>query len=229
MIRSTTRGRQAAAGSEQLRNIATLVGRAVPELPPHAVAALNSEIEEVVDRLRSRIDELRAEQEPSEDDLFPATQSVLDPLSPEEEERSKALWRHTLKSQPSYRANALAQLGAVLAPRDVAARLGVSAATVNNMRNRGDLLGVGFDSHQFVYPVWQFSETPSEGERGILRHFGEVLRAIGAAHAWEKAQFFLTPAPAAGGRRPIDVLRNGRQEDTEIVLRCARRRGEMGS
>lgn len=229
MTRSTTQVRQAAAGSEQLRNIATLVGRAVPDLPPHAVATLNSEIEEVVDRLRSRIDELRAEREPSEDDLFPATQSVLMPLSPEEEERSKTLWRHTLKNQPSYRTDALAQLGNVLTPREVAARLGVSSATVNNMRNRSDLLGVGFDSHQFVYPVWQFSETPSEGERGILRYFGDALRAIGDSHAWEKAQFFLTPAPAAGGRRPIDVLRSGRQDDAEIVLECARRRGEMGS
>jgi hypothetical protein len=73
-----------------------------------------------------------------------------------------------------------------------AERLGVSAVTVSEWRRQGKLLGLRFDDHQYRYPLWQFAESPLQGERGVLRHLDAVLAALGDRTEWEKALFLIT-------------------------------------
>jgi hypothetical protein len=46
-----------------------------------------------------------------------------------------------------------------------------------------------------VYPLFQFADSPLQGERGVLRHLDSVLQALGERMAWEKALFLLTTHP----------------------------------
>jgi len=139
-----------------------------------------------------------------------------------------ANWTAALARGHRHREQALAGLGPVLTPREAAARLGVTTMTVNNWRQRDRLLAVRLDHHQHLYPVFQFSDDPVEGERGVVRHLDRVLAALSDRPAWERARFFAAPAPELGGRRPIDTLRTGDPSAVARVVELARDGGEMG-
>jgi hypothetical protein len=141
----------------------------------------------------------------------------------------ESYWNQAIEHQPRFRNEALAQIGPLLPPRDVAERLGVTRATVANWRSQGKLLGVRFDNHEFLFPSWQFVSSPTEGERGVLRHLDDVVAALGDAHPWDKALFFLTRLPALGDHRPLDVLHSGSASAVDLVIQLARQRGELGS
>jgi hypothetical protein len=151
-------------------------------------------------------------------------------------------WDEMFARGRSHRDEAIAQLGRVLTPQEVANWLGVSTVTVKNWRDKGKLLAVKFDDHQFLYPAFQFADSPEQGESGVLQSFGDVLRSLPFESAWAKAQFFLAPLPALGGRTPLDVLHEAaipisinspewrsRLEAIERLIRVARYAGEMGS
>jgi hypothetical protein len=138
-------------------------------------------------------------------------------------------WREARARGRRYRADAQAQVGPLLSPAQTAERLGVSAVTVSKWRRQGKLLGVHFDDHQYLYPLFQFAESPLEGERGVLRHLDTVLAALGDRTDWEKALFLLAPLPALGGQRPVEVL-HFRPTDEALarLTDLARHTGEMG-
>jgi hypothetical protein len=140
-----------------------------------------------------------------------------------------ARWAAALYRGRRHRQQALEQLGPVLTPRQVAERLGVSTVTVNNWRRRGKLLAIRFDDHQYLYPLFQFAESPSQGEQGVLRHFEQILNLLPTVSSWTKAKFFLAKAPFLGGRTPLDLLRSGKPVDFERVRLLAPHLGEMGS
>ena len=71
----------------------------------------------------------------------------------------------------------------------------MSPVTVNKWRRQDKLLGLRFDDHQYVYPLFQFADSPLAGERGVLRHLDGVLQALDECTAWEKALFLLTAHP----------------------------------
>jgi len=146
-----------------------------------------------------------------------------------EVDRAERYWKKVADQQPRFRAEALAQIGPLLPPRDVGERLGVSRATVATWRSQGKLLGVRFDGHEYLFPIWQFVSSPSEGERGVLRHLDRVVGALGNAHPWDKAKFFLSRHPALGDRRPIDVLRSGSADEVALLVQLAGQRGQLGS
>lgn len=138
-------------------------------------------------------------------------------------------WREARARGRRYRADAQAQVGPLLTPAETAERLGVSAVTVSKWRRQGKLLGMRFDDHQYLYPLWQFAESPLEGERGVLRHLDTVLAALGDRTEWEKALFLLAPLPALHGQQPVDVLRS--RPTGEAIARLADlayHAGEMG-
>lgn len=140
-----------------------------------------------------------------------------------------ARWQMALARGRRYRDEARAQVGPLLTPSEAAQRLGVSTVTVNKWRRQGKLLGLRFDDHQYLYPTFQFAESPLLGERGVLRHFDDVLAALGERTEWEKALFFLDTSPRLHGKTPVAVLR---QQPTPSVLELlrtlAQRAGEMG-
>ena len=92
-----------------------------------------------------------------------------------------ARWQATLERGRRYRDEAQAQVGPLLTPAETAQRLGVSPVTVNKWRRQDKLLGLRFDDHQYLYPLFQFTDSPLQGERGVLRHLDGVLQALGSA------------------------------------------------
>lgn len=139
-------------------------------------------------------------------------------------------WQEARERGRRYRAEAQAQVGPLLAPAETAQRLGVSPVTVNKWRRQEKLLGLRFDDHQYVYPLFQFATSPVQGERGVLRHLDSVLRALGERTAWEKALFLLAPHPRLGGRTPLEVLRQEPSADAlDRLSHLARHAGEMGA
>jgi hypothetical protein len=138
-------------------------------------------------------------------------------------------WREARARGRRYRVDAQAQVGPLLTPAQTAERLGVSAVTVSKWRRQSKLLGLRFDDHQYVYPLFQFADSPLEGERGVLRHLDTVLAALGDRSDWEKALFLLAPLPALRGQRPLEVLRSHPTDEAVTHLfHLARAAGEMG-
>lgn len=149
--------------------------------------------------------------------------------TPEDVREADASWQAALKRGRSHRDVALERFGPFLTPGQVADRLGASTVTVNNWRRRSKLLALRFDDHQYLYPAFQFSASPEQGEQGVLRHFAEIVTLLPTDSSWTKAGFFLTQAPFLDGRTPLDMLRSGTSEDVERVRLLASRMGEMGS
>jgi hypothetical protein len=144
--------------------------------------------------------------------------------------RADAGWRERRVEGRRFREEALAQLGPVLTPAEAAAHLGVSAMTLSNWRRQGKILGLRFDGHQYLYPTFQFAQTPAEGERGVVRDLDHVLAALGDRTPWEKARYLITAWPYLRGRTPLDLLRDaGDAADRERVITYARHAGEMGT
>ncbi len=116
----------------------------------------------------------------------------------------------------------LAEEGGTVSDAAFAKLLGVkSRQTVHNYREAGKIVAVGRGSRNFEYPVWQVRN--GELLPGI-ETFVHILRAktspIGIVI------FFLTPAEALEGKRPLDLLRKGNVED---VLDHAHRYGDIGT
>ena len=138
-------------------------------------------------------------------------------------------WQMALERGRRYRDEARAQVGPLLTPSETAQRLGISTVTVNKWRRQGKLLGLRFDDHQYLYPTFQFAESPILGERGVLRHFDDILAALGERTEWEKALFFLDTSPRLNGKAPIEVLRQKPALPVLEHLRTlAHHAGEMG-
>jgi hypothetical protein len=150
-------------------------------------------------------------------------------ISDADRKAAQERWATALARGHSYWARALAEIGPLLTPREVSDRLGVSVTTVNNWRHRDKLLGGRFDDHQYVYPTWQFVESPADGHSGVLHHLDELLACLGDSHLWEKAHFLLAPQPLFGGRTPLAVPRRGTVVEIERLKELASRHGEIGT
>jgi hypothetical protein len=150
-------------------------------------------------------------------------------ISDADRKAAQERWATALARGRSYRARALAEIGPLLTPREVSEQLGVSVTTVNNWRHRDKLLGVRFDDHQYVYPTWQFVESPADGPRGILHHFDEILESLGRIHPWEIARFLLAKQPLFGGWTPLEVLRRGTVVEIDHLKEVASHPGELGA
>lgn len=109
--------------------------------------------------------------------------------------------------------------GGVLSARELAAHLGIAPQGLGRKRLRNQLfwLDVG---EGFVYPAFQVSE------RGLVAGIREVLEAFRVEDSWMRVHFMLTQDPRLEGRRPIDLLREGRIEE---VVKAAAAYGEQGA
>jgi hypothetical protein len=106
----------------------------------------------------------------------------------------------------------------------------VSPVTVNKWRRQDKLLGLRFDDHQYLYPLFQFADSPLQGERGVLRHLDGVLQALGERMTWEKALFLLAAHPRLGGKTPVEVLREKPSPDMlDRLYLLAQHAGETGT
>jgi hypothetical protein len=149
-------------------------------------------------------------------------------VTPEEIATADAVWAAARARGPRYREVVRAATGPLLTPRQVADRLGISVASVNNWRRQGRLLALQLDRHQYLYPAVQFVDDPARGEGGVVRGLDRVLAALGEQTGWARVLFLTSPAPALGGRRPLDLLLAGEPGAVERVCRLAARAFEMG-
>jgi hypothetical protein len=103
---------------------------------------------------------------------------------------------------------------------EVTKRLGISRQAVDKRRKAGRLLGVELPKRGVLYPAWQFSET------GMLAGIVEVLSALRDHDAWAQARFFTTENDRLAGKRPLDLLKQGK---VERVVEAANVFGEHGA
>jgi hypothetical protein len=119
-------------------------------------------------------------------------------------------------------------LGPLLAPGDVASRLGVTRATIHNWRQAGRLLALHPNQHTYVYPAFQFTE-PTESDDGLLVGLAYVLAALAEISPLGKALWLQAKQPSLGGRTPVEVLRAERLKGLDSVLAAAATAYAQGS
>lgn len=105
--------------------------------------------------------------------------------------------------------------GGVLMPSSVAKLLHISRQAVGQRRAAGRLLGIE-GPRGYLYPAWQF-----DGNR-TLRGIEEIFGLLEGEDAWSTLTFFVRSNDAAGGKRPLDLLRKGK-------LNAVRRAAELYS
>lgn len=105
--------------------------------------------------------------------------------------------------------------GGVLSPKDAAARLGVSISDLSAQ----PLFELERDG-EVVYPAFQF------GDDGLLPGLARVIGVCRIDDRWMRVNMMLTGDARLGGRRPIDLLREGRIDE---VVRAAGAYGEHGA
>jgi hypothetical protein len=81
--------------------------------------------------------------------------------------------------------------------------LNTTRQTVNNRRQKGTLVGLKVGKRGFVYPLWQFAAG------GTLGGLDDVLSELEALEPWTQMAFILNRNSRLGGRRPLDLLREG--------------------
>ena len=109
--------------------------------------------------------------------------------------------------------------GGVLSARQLAHHLGITPQGLGKKRERRQVFWLEVGGG-YVYPAFQV------GESGLMPGIREVLEALDVDDPWVRASFMLTGDARLGGRRPLDVLREG---DIGSVVRAARGYGEHGA
>jgi len=95
--------------------------------------------------------------------------------------------------------------GGVLSPSSVAELLHISRQAVGHRRAGGKLLGIE-GPRGYLYPAWQF-----DGDR-MLHGIEEIFDLLKDEDPWSKLIFFVRTNDAAGGKRPLGLLRKGKLE-----------------
>lgn len=93
--------------------------------------------------------------------------------------------------------------GGVLSPSRVAGLLQISRQAVGQRRVAGKLLAIE-GPRGYLYPAWQF-----DGDR-MLRGIEEIFDRLKDEDSWPKLIFFVRTNDAASGKRPLDLLRQGK-------------------
>ncbi|MEO9337072.1 hypothetical protein ABFT80_06510 [Mesorhizobium sp. SB112] len=109
--------------------------------------------------------------------------------------------------------------GGALSAQQLAEHLGITPQGLGRKRERNHVfwLDVG---DGYVYPAFQI------GKNGLLRGIREVLDAFQIDEPWMRVNFMLTGDLRLGGRRPIDLLREGKIDE---VIEAATAYGEHGA
>ena len=118
------------------------------------------------------------------------------------------------------KARLIEQNGGVFKTDQVAEYLGITPQAVNKRRALRQLVGLTFRKRGYVFPAWQFTD------RGTVPGLEQTLSVLASHDEWMQNVFFINPNTRLGGRRPLDLLREG--EITE-VLDAAREFGQHGA
>jgi hypothetical protein len=88
-------------------------------------------------------------------------------------------------------------------------------------RNRLSLLAVTGPSNRRVYPTVQFNRDGS-----VVSGLKVVREALPTENSWAILNFLVRPDSRLNGRKPIDLLRDGK---VDLVVQAARGMGEQGA
>ncbi|MGI8397567.1 hypothetical protein ACRYWZ_14400 [Agrobacterium deltaense] len=98
---------------------------------------------------------------------------------------------------------------------------GVSRQAVDKRVQEGSLLAVPGPSNRRCYPTLQFNRDGS-----VVAGLKEVQDALPVESPWAVLNFLARPDDRLGGKKPIEVLREG---NLPLVLEAANRYGEQGA
>lgn len=102
--------------------------------------------------------------------------------------------------------------------KELKARFGFSSAALHS-RRKDHRIGFWRDRrHGFRYPTWQFDPAGA-----LLPGIQEILQTFNSPDQWRIMRYFLTTRDQLGGRRPLDLLRDGQ---TAQVVQHAKRHAE---
>lgn len=118
------------------------------------------------------------------------------------------------------KARLIEQNGGIFKTEEVAEYLGITPQAVNKRRASRQLVGLTFRKRGYVFPAWQFTD------RGTVPGLEQVLLALADHDEWMQNVFFINPNTRLGGRRPLDLLREG---EIQEVLDSAREFGQHGA
>ncbi len=217
-----------AAVRQDVRALAQLVDEAVERLPGEQLGALHAVLKGAHNTITALQSPHTTEVGPLPD-YFPVVAGERATITARAVREAGTRWDAAAERGQRDWVGAIAALGPLLTPGEVATRLGVSTSTVNNWRGRDKLLALRFDDHQYRYPAFQFAESPANSEQGLVPNLASILALLGERSPWARAQFFLTATPILQGETPLAVLRRGEREAVERVRRLAKQAGEMGT
>jgi hypothetical protein len=118
------------------------------------------------------------------------------------------------------KARLIEQNGGVFKTEEVAEYLGITPQAVTKRRALRQLVGLTFRKRGYVFPAWQFTD------RGTVPGLEQVLRALADHDEWMQNVFFINPNTRLGGRRPLELLREG---EIQEVRDAAREFGQHGA
>lgn len=118
------------------------------------------------------------------------------------------------------KARLIEQNGGVFKTDQVAEYLDITPQAVNKRRALRQLVGLTFRKRGHVFPAWQFTD------RGTVPGLEQVLQALADHDEWMQNVFFISPNTRLGGRRPLDLLREG---EIQELLDAAREFGQHGA
>jgi len=106
--------------------------------------------------------------------------------------------------------------GDMLRGEEIGERLNLTRAAIDQRRVAGRLLALELGTKRGVrYPEWQCDLVDDAVGRAA---FESVLAALAKTGLWSRYRFFVQPAPALGGRTPIEALKAG---EGDAVRRAA--------
>src|SRR3954451_14685366 len=108
--------------------------------------------------------------------------------------------------------DSLATQGDLLTAAEVAGRLSLSLADVEQRRQDGLLLALPLDDGTLGFTAWQFTDD------GLLPGLEAVLRVLPTHDPWSRVLFFKNGDPYLEGQTPLELLRRG---EIEPVRRLA--------
>jgi hypothetical protein len=98
---------------------------------------------------------------------------------------------------------------------------GISRQMVDRKVKDGSLLAVTGPSNRRVYPTVQFNRDGS-----VVSGLKVVREALPTENSWAILNFLVRPDSRLNGRKPIDLLRDGK---VDLVVQAARGMGEQGA
>ena len=114
----------------------------------------------------------------------------------------------------------LKEAGGAFKPEEVQKLLnGVSRQALEKRVKDGSLLAVPGPSNRRRYPAIQFTRD------GVVPGLKKVQEALPTRNPWAILNFLVRSDSRLGGRKPIEVLRNG---DVDLVVSAARGMGVQG-